>query len=236
MHGFGFGSLETGGTKCKYHSKYHVMLFKSQKPKQYLHLNSVINSVLKLAPQCSWSSSLFFCIVAALSSTCMRRHKQGELWTHAQVFKGGQGVLLPPPLDFGLLCICDRLWENPAYGIFCEIEFDAYLMSSTIELTCIQVSDQSRTSLWSYSTLLLRHTPIIQKLWSKDIAMHTYRISVYYVWTGYQLNGPGRSCSKWTQRSSKGRISSSIRRATSLMPKKLKRWANVQQLDEFSCT
>ena len=23
-------------------------------------------------------------------------------------------------LGLGLVCICDRLWENPAYGIFCE--------------------------------------------------------------------------------------------------------------------
>ena len=32
--------------------------------------------------------------------------------------------------------ICDRIWENPLYGIFFQkIEFDAWLISSTIELT-----------------------------------------------------------------------------------------------------
>ena len=49
--------------------------------------------------------------------------------------------------------VCDHLWENLACGIFYEIEFDAYLINSTIELTHVQVSDRSRASLWSYSAL-----------------------------------------------------------------------------------
>ena len=36
-------------------------------------------------------------------------------------------------------------------GFSMKIEFDAYLISSTIELTRVQVSDRSRASLWSYS-------------------------------------------------------------------------------------
>ena len=64
--------------------------------------------------------------------------------------------------------------------------------------------------------------PIIEKLRSKGVAMHTYGVSVYDAYTGSQLNGPGWSCSKWMQRSSESRISPSISRATtSLMPKKL---------------
>ena len=38
--------------------------------------------------------------------------------------------------------------------------------------------------------------PTIEKLWSKDVATHRYGISVYYEYTGSQLNGPGWSCSK----------------------------------------
>ena len=36
---------------------------------------------------------------------------------------------------------CDRLWENLPYGIFVKIEFDASMISSTIELTRVQVLD-----------------------------------------------------------------------------------------------
>ena len=40
-------------------------------------------------------------------------------------------------------------------GFSMKIEFDADLISSTIELTRVQVSDQSRASLWSYSALFV---------------------------------------------------------------------------------
>ena len=36
-------------------------------------------------------------------------------------------------------------------GFSIKIEFDVYLISSTIELTHFHVSDRSRASLWSYS-------------------------------------------------------------------------------------
>ena len=48
---------------------------------------------------------------------------------------------------------CDRIWENPPYANFFEIEFDVWLISSTIELSRVQVSDQLCTLLWSYSAL-----------------------------------------------------------------------------------
>ena len=35
--------------------------------------------------------------------------------------------------------------------------------------------------------------PIIEKLWSKCVAMHAYGVSAYYAQCGNQLNGPGRS-------------------------------------------
>ena len=38
--------------------------------------------------------------------------------------------------------------------------------------------------------------PIIKKLRSKGVAMHTHGVSTYYARTGNQLNGPGRSRSK----------------------------------------
>ena len=40
--------------------------------------------------------------------------------------------------------ICDRIWENLPYGIFSKIEFDAWLISSSIELNRVQVLGQSR--------------------------------------------------------------------------------------------
>ena len=38
-------------------------------------------------------------------------------------------------------------------GFFVKIEFDASMISSTIELTRVQVLDRSRTLLWRYSAL-----------------------------------------------------------------------------------
>ena len=35
--------------------------------------------------------------------------------------------------------------------------------------------------------------PIIEKLRTKGVAMHAYGVSVYYAYTGNQLNGLGRS-------------------------------------------
>ena len=50
------------------------------------------------------------------------------------------------------------------WDFFVKVEFDVWLISSTIELTCIQVSDRLCVSLWRYSALhtmylRLRHTP-----------------------------------------------------------------------------
>ena len=125
-------------------------------------------------------------------------------------------------------------------GFFLKIAFDVWLISPTIELTRVQVPDRSRASLRSYSALFAiapPPPPIIEKLRSKGVAMHVYGVSIYYAYTGSQLNGPGWSHSKWTQRSSESRFSPLISRAaTSSMPKKLKRLANVQYFDESSCT
>ena len=38
-------------------------------------------------------------------------------------------------------------------GFFLKIEFDVWLISSTIELTRVQVLGRSRASLWRYSAL-----------------------------------------------------------------------------------
>ena len=38
-------------------------------------------------------------------------------------------------------------------GFFVKVEFDASMISSTIELTCVQVLDRSCASLWRYSAL-----------------------------------------------------------------------------------
>ena len=42
---------------------------------------------------------------------------------------------------------------------FQKIEFDAWLISSTIESTRVQVLGQSCAWLWRYSALRSRHTP-----------------------------------------------------------------------------
>ena len=132
-------------------------------------------------------------------------------------------------------------------GFFLKIEFDVWLISSiielalcpgshghkaTIELTCIQVPDQLRALLYFIELqrfLCNRATPpTIEKLRSIGIAMHAYGVSVYYAYTGNQLNEPGWSPSKWMQRSNESWISPSIMRAvSSSMPKRLKRLANV---------
>ena len=69
-------------------------------------------------------------------------------------------------------------------GFFQKIEFNAWLISSTIELTCVQV-----VGLRPIVCLVVeiqrfvcdRATPpIIEKLRSKGVAMHAYGVSAYY--------------------------------------------------------
>ena len=61
--------------------------------------------------------------------------------------------------------ICDRIWENPPYGVFF-----------------------SENRVCNHAT-----PPIIEKLPSKGVAMHPYGVSVHYAYTASQLNGPGWS-------------------------------------------
>ena len=63
-------------------------------------------------------------------------------------------------------------------GFIQKIEFDAWLISSIIELTHVQVF----VLVCGDTALCLRsrHTPIIKKLRSKGIAMHAYGVSAYY--------------------------------------------------------
>ena len=83
-------------------------------------------------------------------------------------------------------------------GFSMKTELDVYLISSTIELTRVQVSDRSRASLRSYSAFfaIAPHPQQSRKLRSKSVAMHVYGVSVYYAYTGSQLNGPGWNRSK----------------------------------------
>ena len=68
--------------------------------------------------------------------------------------------------------ICDQIWENPPYAIFPKIEFDVWLISTTIELTRVQVLVRYAVELQSF--VCDRATPpTIEKLWSKGVAMHT---------------------------------------------------------------
>ena len=63
-------------------------------------------------------------------------------------------------------------------GFFQKIEFDAWLMTSTIELTLVQVIGRSRAPLWRYSALFA--ITLHPQLRSKGVAMHVYGVSTYY--------------------------------------------------------
>ena len=66
-------------------------------------------------------------------------------------------------------------------GFFQKIEFDAWLISSSIDLTHVQVLGRSRASLWRYSALfVIAPPPVIEISRSKGVAMPAYGISAYY--------------------------------------------------------
>ena len=84
---------------------------------------------------------------------------------------------------------CDRIWENPPYGIFCEVEFDASI-SSTIELTRVQIPYRSCASLWRYSALFAKYYGPKALLCTHMAFLHTTRDPEI------NLIGPGQSHSK----------------------------------------
>ena len=95
---------------------------------------------------------------------------------------------------------CDRIWENLRLGFFYENRvwgiFDK-LYDRANYLPSLRPIAHFAWELACFGHD--RATPtIIEKLRSKGVAMHAYSVSVYYAWTGNQLNGPGRSCWKWT--------------------------------------
>ena len=49
-------------------------------------------------------------------------------------------------LYYDIIIICDHHGNTWHMTFSVNIEFDAYLISSTIELTCVQISDQSYRS------------------------------------------------------------------------------------------
>ena len=66
-------------------------------------------------------------------------------------------------------------------GFFRKIEFDVWLISSTIELTRVQVRLIARFVVEIQRFVCDRATPpIIEKLRSKGVAMHAYGVSEYY--------------------------------------------------------
>ena len=66
------------------------------------------------------------------------------------------------------------------------------------------------------------HTHDIEKLWSKEVVMHAFGISICYAYIGSQLNEPGEGRSTFP----------TMRAASTSVPKKLEGLANIQQLDE----
>ena len=93
--------------------------------------------------------------------------------------------------------ICDRLWENPPYGIFlCKLRyiFDKLYPRANPPASLRVIT---HFALEIVSFVYDRATRIEnKKLWSKGVAMYAYSISVYYARTGSQLIGLGWSCSK----------------------------------------
>ena len=45
--------------------------------------------------------------------------------------------------------------KTPCMGFFLKIEFDVWLISSTTDITCVQVIGRSHASLWRYSALFV---------------------------------------------------------------------------------
>ena len=100
--------------------------------------------------------------------------------------------------------ICDRIWENPPYCPFDEILFSC-IIENLYHRANLPPSLRpiARFALELERFVHDRDTSIEnEKLRFEGVAMYAYGVSVYYAWTGNQLNGPGRSCLKWTLMSS----------------------------------
>ena len=54
---------------------------------------------------------------------------------------------------YNVLYVCPSLRKPGIWDFFVRVEFYVWLISSTIELTHVQVSDRLCTSLWRYSAL-----------------------------------------------------------------------------------
>ena len=67
-------------------------------------------------------------------------------------------------------------------GFFQKIDFDAWLISSTIELTRVQVLPPIVRFVVEIQRFVCNRAtpPIIEKLRSKGVAMHAYGVSAYY--------------------------------------------------------
>ena len=83
-------------------------------------------------------------------------------------------------LYYDIIMTCDRHVKTWHMGFCVKTEFEAYLKRSTLELTCVQVSDQSYALIQCF---VCDHAtpPRIEKLPSKGAVMHTYSVFVYYI-------------------------------------------------------
>ena len=76
-----------------------------------------------------------------------------------------------------IICDCEKTRNM---GFFVKAEFYVWLISSTIELTRVQVSDRLRFVKIQRFVCDCATPPIIEKLQSKGVAMHAYGVSAYY--------------------------------------------------------
>ena len=85
---------------------------------------------------------------------------------------------------------CDRLWQNPAYGIFCEI-WVSYIFNNLYPRANLLPSLRpiARFTL-ELERFVYDHVATVEneKLRPKGVAMYAYCVSVYYAWAGNQLN------------------------------------------------
>jgi hypothetical protein len=101
---------------------------------------------------------------------------------------------------WGFLIICDRIWENPAYREFYEI-LVSYIFETLYHRANLPPSFRLIACFpLEIQRFIYDRAPLIkiEKLRPEGIAIHAYGVSIHYAYTGNQLNGHGRSRSKWT--------------------------------------
>ena len=93
------------------------------------------------------------------------------------------------------VAICDRLWENPAYGIFCENRvwciFDKLYPRANSPASLRPLTRFAWELVHFVHDLATRME--IEKLRSERVAMYAYSVSIYYAWMSTLVFGQNRT-------------------------------------------